>query len=68
MHDVVGGVHVGASVEGAGISHGALVEAAQVLAPGKHQVLTSAGEGPQWSVHAPGHGQVVDLGHGGVVE
>ena len=68
MEDVVGGVHVGAGVKGAGVGHGAFMEAAQVLAAGENQVLAGAGKGPQGGVHSPGHGQVIDLGHFGVVQ
>jgi hypothetical protein len=44
------------------------VEAAQILAAGELQVGTSAGEGPQRGVNAPGLGQVIDFRHLGIVK
>ena len=52
---------MGAGVQGAGVGHGSLVEAAQILATGELKVGTGAGEGPQRSVNAPGVGQVTVL-------
>ena len=68
MEHMVGSVHMSTCMQGAGVGHGSLVEPAQILAAGELQIGTSAGEGPQGGVNAPGLGQVVDLYHLGIVQ
>ena len=68
MEHMVGGVHMGACMQGTGVGHGSLVEPAQILAAGELQVGTGAGEGPQGGVNAPRLGQIIDLYHLGIVQ
>ena len=68
MEHMVGSIHMGAGMEGAGVGHGSLVEPAQILATGELKILPCAGEGPQGGVCAPGLGQIVNLDHLGIIQ
>lgn len=64
VQGVVGGVAVSSSMEGTGISIGALMETLQILATGEVQVRTGRrGIGHRGGIPAPGLAQIPDLGH-----